>query len=951
MKTKEAARRFLQRHESPAMRRCGNELRRRASAALPKLAFLALGLCGLPSAHAAKITVDNPSGGSVFGACTLLDAVISANIDSTAPGSTCEAGNGADTIVFKSGITRIVFSQPANFLFPDALLVTDTLTIDGGAVADSGVPAVTLSRSTAAGIADFRLIETISPLTLNGIALENGHLSRSGEFYCGGAIRVASEQATLNIRDGILRNNGTEGDGALGGAVCGAFGDWYHVTVTGNYTHGSAAHGGGISAATGYLSLYYSNVDGNTTSGPSSDGGGIYTDQYSAVGSAGSLILFGTEISHNKASGKYSRGGGIFGLAELLQSGIDGNESAADGGGIFSSRGVYLGKFSLGIPPSRLHPASSISANHSGARGGGVYVAGDAINSTLTFASVHHNTADGDGGGVYVEQPALLYLSSATVSSNTASGDGGGLFFERNACFSMKRATISANQVLVNGVGAGVFHGGKALENTGCSHEMDLVLLFGNLGSRDLDTDDTSVTDLIDVTGQYDLFGRIAPPIVVPRSIPCDPRLGPLADNGGNTLTHALPADSCAVDQAPTNGFSSPDQRGPGYLPNFGVGALVDVGAYEVQPTVPDGACSNGNGGLYASIPPTADLCISGIPSTVLASNDGLSWSWTCGEKTECSASKGSRQWTITPSTVGSGTVSPDGAQTVVDGGSLTFDVAPSAAAQFASYTYCGQTTNVPPYQDSVTLSSIHADCKIVFNFAPLPAPQNGICGSDNGKTLNTAPTHLCDAGTPSLLGGGGPWQWSCARVNASGKTAACATNVNAVASTHQVTASAGIGGAIAPAGTQIVADGGILSFAITPDPGYVTTGVSGCGGHLSASVYITASITADCVVTASFAQVNARVDGVCGSDNGKTLSAAPLNLCNTGTPSSVLGNGPWSWSCLGGNGGTDAACAAQKLETQTSALVGAPALDRWALALLLLSLGGVVAYRRSPRR
>ena len=78
MNTKKTAWRFPQRHQSVATRRCGNESPRRASAAFPKLAFLALMLCGVPHAHAAKITVDNAAGGSVFGACTLLDAVISA---------------------------------------------------------------------------------------------------------------------------------------------------------------------------------------------------------------------------------------------------------------------------------------------------------------------------------------------------------------------------------------------------------------------------------------------------------------------------------------------------------------------------------------------------------------------------------------------------------------------------------------------------------------------------------------------------------------------------------------------------------------------------------------------------------------------------------------------------------------------------------------------------------
>ncbi|WP_315852680.1 choice-of-anchor Q domain-containing protein [Tautonia plasticadhaerens] len=65
-----------------------------------------------------------------------------------------------------------------------------------------------------------------------------------------------------------------------------------------------------------------------------------------------------------------------------------------------------------------------------------------------------------------------------------------------------------------------------------------------------------------------------------------DPRLGPLADNGGPTRTHAPLADSPAVDtgvDALSVGLDgmplSNDQRGPGF-PRRG-GTAVDAGAME----------------------------------------------------------------------------------------------------------------------------------------------------------------------------------------------------------------------------------------------------------------------------------------------------------------------------------------------------------------------------------
>lgn len=53
-------------------------------------------------------------------------------------------------------------------------------------------------------------------------------------------------------------------------------------------------------------------------------------------------------------------------------------------------------------------------------------------------------------------------------------------------------------------------------------------------------------------------------------------------------------------------------------------------------------------------------------------------------------------------------------------------------------------------------------------------------------------------------------------------------------------------------------------------------------------------------------------VDGTCGSANGGAFETIPeANLCLTGTASQVAGTGPWTWSCSGESGGTDATCSA----------------------------------------
>jgi hypothetical protein len=53
-------------------------------------------------------------------------------------------------------------------------------------------------------------------------------------------------------------------------------------------------------------------------------------------------------------------------------------------------------------------------------------------------------------------------------------------------------------------------------------------------------------------------------------------------------------------------------------------------------------------------------------------------------------------------------------------------------------------------------------------------------------------------------------------------------------------------------------------------------------------------------------------VDASCGTANGMSLASAPAtNLCAVGPASAVSGTGPWTWSCAGSNGGSNASCSA----------------------------------------
>ncbi len=68
-------------------------------------------------------------------------------------------------------------------------------------------------------------------------------------------------------------------------------------------------------------------------------------------------------------------------------------------------------------------------------------------------------------------------------------------------------------------------------------------------------------------------------------------------------------------------------------------------------------------------------------------------------------------------------------------------------------------------------------------------------------------------------------------------------------------------------------------------------------------------SVMPKCMLLESIEPV---INGVCGPANGKTFDSKPTSgLCAAGSFSGTIGKGPWSWTCFGSNGGSDASCHA----------------------------------------
>lgn len=252
------------------------------------------------------------------------------------------------------------------------------------------------------------------------------------------------------------------------------------------------------------------------------NGGGI------EISNNSTLTLFNSTISDNTVN---NVGGGIAvdysSTAIINTSTISGN-SAADGAGINAQR------------------ASNLTLNQSlvtGNVGGGIR---GNLNSNveITNSTVSGNNSD-LGGGVYARQ-SLITLTNSTVSNNTASIRGAGLYAFGSPSFGGP-SFILRNTIVANSSGA-----------------EDCVVTFNSItANRQNIIEDGSC-------------GTAA--------ISTDPRLGPLADNGGRTLTHALLTNSPAISAGDNavcaaSPVNSVDQRGePRANPDD---TICDLGAFE----------------------------------------------------------------------------------------------------------------------------------------------------------------------------------------------------------------------------------------------------------------------------------------------------------------------------------------------------------------------------------
>ena len=242
--------------------------------------------------------------------------------------------------------------------------------------------------------------------------------------------------------------------------------------------------------------------------------------------------------------------------------------------------------------------ASVVSDNQTMARGGGVSNNGSgAIN--VIDSMISHNHAFGGGCGILNSGTGTVNVTNSTLTGNSAASLGswgGGILNSSTGTVNVTNSTLSANNAntgagirndstgtvnitnstLINnnasGGGGPSFGGGLSNSSTGPFRLRNTIvaLNFASAGGADVQGAFTTLGhNLIGTDGGSTGFTPgMNGDLVGTGTSPIDPRLGPLADNGGPTLTRMLLDDSPARDAGDNSAIANPPFPGPPFTDN-----------------------------------------------------------------------------------------------------------------------------------------------------------------------------------------------------------------------------------------------------------------------------------------------------------------------------------------------------------------------------------------------
>ena len=354
-------------------------------------------------------------------------------------------------------------------------------------------------------------------------------------------------------------------------------------TVTHCAFSGNIGYAGGMLNDGGNPVITQCNFSDNEAGPGRAHGGGMYNGR-------GKPLVSHCIFSRNKTSIQFSSGGGMHNAekSEAVVTHCTFSENTA-------LKGYGGGMFNMGTSRPTIAYCTFSENNVGDGSGGGMYN-DDRSTPTVSCCVFSGNKAKGanaKGGGMFNHSQSEPTVVNCTFSGNSADkgspnnkvterpwgGLGGGMCnFERskpkviNCTFFRNRGSVEGSP---EGSGGGIYNALKS-EPT-----MINCILWDN-GTEIVNEKNVTLTPKNCVIQGWTEGGAGV--------TSADPKLRTLEDNGGPTLTHALPSDSIAVDAGTLEGLPanirdlvSVDQRG--YRRTDG---KPDIGAYEfVQQPVP----------------------------------------------------------------------------------------------------------------------------------------------------------------------------------------------------------------------------------------------------------------------------------------------------------------------------------------------------------------------------
>jgi hypothetical protein len=520
--------------------------------------------------------------------------LVSSTLDDNGPQTLRSVINNSasgDTIIFDSSLNGQTITLTAPLNIPHSLTISGpgagALTVDGaghGTVFDIG-----------AG--------TGSTVTIAGLSITGGSRSTTGASGGGGIF--ADTVGTLNLQGDAITDNQTTVTATQTGGGGGVYMNGGDLTISDTTIDDNTATltgavdiengGGGLYSRGGDVTITASTVDDNTvdqsgsTGGGNDGGGGIYM-------AGGDLELTGTTVNDNTAI-------------------VDSSESGSDGGGGIYSKGGDATLSGATIDDNTFELDSSSVGNNGG---GGVYAEGG--NLTARVSSIDFNTAEVsdlstggvDGGGGLVSHSGTLGVGFSSISENFAELDvgggdnGGGAILDLGGQSVYLTSTFSDNSVSLSFSGTPTAgNGGGAILTFGASQASDLTIAGNSIdsgsgggvssGTAAFTLKNTIIADNTAASGANCAGSFSSSGFNLESANTCgltntgdlvntEPDLGELQDNGGSTLTRALPAGSPAVDTGScTDILGDPlgiDQREVARPQP--TGGRCDIGAYEL---------------------------------------------------------------------------------------------------------------------------------------------------------------------------------------------------------------------------------------------------------------------------------------------------------------------------------------------------------------------------------